>query len=437
MNNSMNNKTHTSHIKFLPLKGVGGSLWLFLELIVITIVAWVVIDPAVVNLYYRSLPIGCDLDRLVYLRVDRTHDCDVFPGEHISKLNNQLKTIDGVETTCYGNDPTIGRYNSYESICYEKDTIHVWTKTIMPDCNFYETYGIEPLPGSPSAEELSKLKADSKQIVLSETVAKATFGTTEGIVGRRIKRIVYREEPIEMTVAGVVKDIRGTLYNSERSYIYCPDETNYVRTSIVLRLKKGVNPTRFIEEQLHEIQQAAYAEQVRVIEIKPYREYAYHEEELTEEKNPQKVNMSLALAAFFILNLSLAVIGTVWLQAKRRTEECGVRRAYGATKPRLLFSFLTEGFLMATIAVVIGCVIFLNYAHSDYGVYESYEEFNMYHKMDNIIPSDQTWADHFWPHFLIVSGVVYLIILCTVLIGTAIPALKIINTRITEALREE
>jgi hypothetical protein len=40
-------------------------------------------------------------------------------------------------------------------------------------------------------------------------------------------------------------------------------------------------------------------------------------------------------------------------------------------------------------------------------------------------------------HFLIISAVVYLIILCTVLIGTAIPAVKIIGARITHALRDE
>ena len=51
--------------------------------------------------------------------------------------------------------------------------------------------------------------------------------------------------------------------------------------------------------------------------------------------------------------------------------------------------------------------------------------------------SDRTWVEHFMPHFLIVSGVVYLIILCTVLIGTAIPALKIIGTKVTDALRDE
>ena len=51
--------------------------------------------------------------------------------------------------------------------------------------------------------------------------------------------------------------------------------------------------------------------------------------------------------------------------------------------------------------------------------------------------SDQTWVDYFWPHFLIVSACVYIIILCTVLIGTTIPALKINNTKVTDALRDE
>ena len=59
--------------------------------------------------------------------------------------------------------------------------------------------------------------------------------------------------------------------------------------------------------------------------------------------------------------------------------------------------------------------------------------------MNNIIdvPTDKTWVDYFWPHFLVVSSVVYIIILCTVLIGTAIPAVKIIGSKITNALRDE
>jgi len=49
---------------------------------------------------------------------------------------------------------------------------------------------------------------------------------------------------------------------------------------------------------------------------------------------------------------------------------------------------------------------------------------------------DPTWVADKPLHFLIISAV-YIIIQCTVLIGTAIPAVKIVCARITEALREE
>ena len=54
-----------------------------------------------------------------------------------------------------------------------------------------------------------------------------------------------------------------------------------------------------------------------------------------------------------------------------------------------------------------------------------------------MLSTDKIWVDYFWPHFLVVSSVVYIIILCTVLIGTAIPAVKIIGSKITNALRDE
>jgi ABC-type lipoprotein release transport system permease subunit len=152
----------------------------------------------------------------------------------------------------------------------------------------------------------------------------------------------------------------------------------------------------------------------------------------------QEVNRSLALALFFLVNLILAVIGTVWLHAKRRTEECGVCRAFGATKLRLLFNFLWKNVVLTTAAVIIGCAIYLNYAHSGIQEYdgEVYYE-TLYSIRDVSLLADKTWVDYFWSHFLVVSAVVYLVLIVTVIIGTAIPAVKIIRTKITEALREE
>ena len=152
----------------------------------------------------------------------------------------------------------------------------------------------------------------------------------------------------------------------------------------------------------------------------------------------QEVNRKLMLALFFLVNLMLAVIGTVWLHAKRRTEECGVHRAFGATKLHLLLGFLWRNALLGTAAVIVGLIIYLNYAHSSLHVGENGEYCETFFTIQNYaLSSDKTWVDYFWPHFLVVSVIVYLIILCAVLIATAIPAWRICRSEITEALKDE
>lgn len=439
----MNTKEHTLHFKF-PWSG---SVWLFLELIVITVVAWVVIDPAVVNLYYMNQPVGYDSDRLVLTEIKRIYNSDGTGSanameqmnEYLPRLVEKLKATDDIENVYGYENPYSAlshRYGGLRLICRENDTIGVSSVTFVDGQHFFETYGLKPLPGSPSAEELSELQQKSRQVVLSESAAKAIFATTEGVVGRNITEPGQGENtPEPMTVAGVVEDVQHVRFGSTHSTLYSPRQPDYYTKYLILRLKKGVRPARYVAEHASDVMNLAKTPFMRISKIMPYEESLLADD--LQEGLPQETNMNLALALFFLANLSLAVIGTVWLQAKRRTEECGVRRAFGATRLRLLLSFLAEGALMATVAVVIGCVIYLNYAYSGYETQGGLESFKMYTSQLNMPPlSDLTWVDHFWPHFLIVSAVVYIIILCTVLIGTAIPALKIINTRITNSLRE-
>lgn len=419
-----------------------------MELVVITVVAWVVIDPAVVNLYYMNQPVGYDSDRLVYAEVKLIYNRDGIGSynaiermnEYLPRLMKKLKATDEVENVYGYENPYSAISSSYSSqrlICREHDTIGVSNVKFIEGLHFFETYGLKPIPGSPSAEELSKMNNKSRQVVLSESAAKAIFGTVEDIVGRSISEPGQGENtPEPMTVAGVVEDVQHVRFGSTHSTLYSPSLPDYCPCFLILRLRKGVKPEKYVEEHAHDVMNLAKMPFMRISTIMPYEEFL-HKDDLREGL-PQETNMHLALALFFLINLSLAVIGTVWLQAKRRTEECGVRRAYGATRSRLLFSFLAEGALMTTIAVIIGCIIYLNYAYSGYETRGGLETFNMYTSQLNMPPlSDLTWVDHFWPHFLIVSACVYIITLCTVLIGTTIPALKIINTKVTDALRDE
>ncbi len=421
--------------------------WLFLELVIITVVAWAVFDPAVVNLYYRSLPLGYDSSQLLYAETEVNGSWNKVvdgvpqdPYEMTEKrrdqILHQLTSVEGVESA-YLYEQEFGAVGysrpAFNECVVGGDTLYLAVINFCSGAHFFETYGLKPLPGSPSAAELSRLSYQDQQVVLTRSGAIALFGTAD-VVGRRLT-ICY-DPAYEATVAGVVEDFRMSVSNTIRSMIIKPQKTQYTNCRYVIRLEKGLNAQHFVEEHGQELIRSGQTGFSRISRLTTFDEYLQRLE--LDDGRTQEVNRSLALALFFLVNLMLAVIGTVWLHAKRRTEECGVRRAFGATRGRLLFDFLWRNALLATAAVAVGLVIYLNYAHSGIQVYngEEYCE-TLYTIYGTILPMDKAWPEHFWPHFLTVSAIVYLIILCTVLIGTAIPALKIIGTRITTALRDE
>ena len=431
----------------LPWGGVGGGL-LFLELVIITVVAWAVFDPAVVNLYYRSLPLGYDSSQLLYAETEVNGSWSELvdgvpqdPCEMTEKRRDQilrqLTSVEGVESAyLYEQDYGAMGYSrpSFRECVAGGDTLYLASINFSSDAHFFETYGLKPLPGSPSAAELSRLSYQEQQVVLTRSGAIALFGTAD-VVGRRLT-ISSSDPAIEATVAGVVEDFRMSVSNTVRSIIIKPQKPQYTTCRYVIRLKKGLNAHRFVEEHGKELIGSGQMGFSRISRIMTFDEYLQRLE--LDDGRTQEVNRSLALALFFLVNLMLAVIGTVWLHAKRRTEECGVRRAFGATRGRLFLDFLWRNALLATAAVVVGLIIYLNYAHSGIQAFNGEEYYETLYTIDAaILPTDKAWPEHFWPHFLVVSAVVYVIILCTVLVGTAIPALKIVGTRLTEALRDE
>ena len=437
--------------------------WLFLELVIITIAAWVVFEPAIVNLYYRYLPLGYDADRLLYVESEKNpwdnkpeEDDSGSPYDRLVKQENQtarqLKAIEGAASVYsdVSSASDIGHsWSVFRKCCVGTDTLALTNVSFVPDAQFFETYGLKPLPGSPKAEELSHITMQEQKVVLTRSGAMALFGTPD-VVGRQltISPNLVEEMAVAMgnntvnfgtfydvTVAGVVEDFRKSLPATLHAIIIMPREHTFSGQHII-RLKPGINAHRFIEERGHEIMQAGKRNSQHISRMMTFDDHLQQME--LDTGRTQEVNRKLMLALFFLVNLMLAVIGTVWLHAKRRTEECGVRRAFGATRWRVFFDFLWRNALLATAAVIIGCIIYLNYAHSGIQEYDGGEYYEtLYTIQGAMLSTDKTWVDYFWPHFFVVSAVVYIIILCTVLIGTAIPAMKIIGSKITNALRDE
>ena len=140
-------------------------------------------------------------------------------------------------------------------------------------------------------------------------------------------------------------------------------------------------------------------------------------------------NLHFFVAALFLVNLIIGVVGCVWLQTGKRVQEIGVLRSYGARRRNIVRMLIGESAVLATAAFIIGDLIYLQYALKE-GLSDGVEN-NAYY-----IPAE-TWITDFGEHFAIISAIVYAIILICAVIGTYFPARHVSRIEPVDALRDE
>ena len=428
------------------------NVWLLAELVLVCFVAWKQLDPIAVRMYYRSLPQGIDSARLVVAHTAPTDtrwyesdNVDRVFRQKINVLKRKLQAINEVEQVCilYPIQGLLAPRNMFShsvdnvgaQYIYGDDSVRVYETGYMKNEHFFETYGIHAAEGSPTAEELSK---SDEGVVISRSLAERLYGSAKAAIGKEIDhRVISAYDKIDDWVSssyiqGVVEDVHvsDTSFDTWRVYWGTPDcPLVYAHSQLVIRLKPDVDVRRFVEEQNFRLQQFT-SEGLAIVSFTPYEDIATSKNQFASPMLSYDFNLSVATALFFLINLCLGVIGTFWMQTKRRTEESGIMRAFGATRGRIMGMFLAEGFVLTTLSMIITSILYLNYVKTGLG------SLCINPQLPQCQP-DPTWVADKPLHFCILAGIVYVIICIVVSIGIAIPAWNIVRTKVVKALRDE
>ncbi|MDO4201292.1 MAG: ABC transporter permease [Bacteroidales bacterium] len=424
------------------------NVWLLAELVLVCFVAWKQLDPIAVRMYYKSLPKGFDCERLVVAQTSIT-DIRWFEGDNADRvldqktriLKQKLQASDEVEQVCilsqlYGllaprNMFSHSVDNEGNLYAYGDDTVHVYENLYLKNEHFFETYGIHAAEGSPSVEELSKL---DHGIVISRSLAERLFGSAKAAIGKDITHSFFIEEEwvTSYRICGVVEDVHVSEISFDTWQRYVPTTDNplrYVHSQLLIRLRPDVNVRRFVEEQNFRLRQFA-TDGLAIVSFTPYEDLTTSKNQFASPMLSYDFNLAVTTALFFLINLCLGVIGTFGMQTKRRTEESGIMRAFGATRGRIMGMFLAEGFVLTTLSMIITSILYLNYVKTGLG------ELCINPQLPQCQP-DPTWVADKPLHFCILAGIVYVIICIVVSIGIAIPAWNIVRTKVVKALRDE
>ena len=435
------------------------NVWLFAELVVVCFVAWTQIDPIAVRLFYQNQPAGFDIDRLVVAdaRLYKTmgqniydHDGDEYYQQmseqftrEMKQLKQHLLELDEVAYVSFL-DAIEGypRMNkSYTDIPLPNDTITVPWCYFDIGQDFFETFGIQPLPGSPSQHRLSMNSGGGQSLILTRSLAERIYGSAEAAIGKNLDSgwtyvVEGNKTSIIYTILGVVEDVGARTDEYSTWMAFSPNgwfSNNQQKARLVIRLKPEVNMQRFVEEQTYRTGELA-SEHYVICEFFPYVDAAKNIDSVHgadfNAQSDYDFNLSVATTIFFLINLCLGVIGTFWMQTQRRTEESGIMRAFGATKRRIMGMFLAEGFVLTTLSMFITSILYLNYVKTGLG------SLCINPQLPQCQP-DPTWVADKPLHFCILAGIVYVIICIVVSIGIAIPAWNIVRTKVVKALRDE
>ena len=414
--------------------------WLLAELILVSIVSWIILDPVVVVTHDRNIPLGYDADRLCFVSLstlqpqapgydEQAEDSAVVINSYLN-LVRLVENYTGVESAtpvlgfCYPNS----QGNSNSQLRAEGDTLDlsVMAMHFLPHTRFFETYGFRPGRGM-TPEQLSDYNYTQNDIVLTENAVERLFHTKD-VHG---KRCWYRQgsDTTYLAVTGAVGTFKTYSEWRPVAVQFIPllsidMEDTAEDARILLRLKEGVSMQRFLHEFKPWMVKELRAGNLFARSVQSY-------DKLIEDGEAGGATAiyrrNLAMAAFFLINLCLGVIGTFWLQTRTRREEVGVILSFGGTPGYIVRLLLGEGVVLTFIAVLTGCLLYLQYA-----LKEGLEKGSGW-----IDSTEIYWVTDFAQHFLIVSFIVFFIMLVVVLAGIYIPARKISRIPPTEALRDE
>lgn len=416
--------------------------WLFIELIIVTIVTWVIIDPVVVTVSDKMLPLGYDEDRLFYITLaEHPSDSPLYKEtennnesriSHIEHIIRKLKAIDEIESVAVISKPLnfVGIIEHYSCGDIQIDTLnkHILSDSYEINKNILSTIGVEVAEGSPSIEELENMSFGYYDVILTETADRYYFPDHRGVNEKYlIAKRQNSDYELKYKVVGIIKDIR--LVNTDRNTAYVIHNYNPrdVASNFIVRLKDGINTSEYVKDNRENLRNTAASGNYFVWDIISVSE-SNKEREAGQGLTASR-NLRISLALLFLINLILGVIGTVWLQTRRRISEIGIYRTFGALKIDVRSMLIGENLVLSIAAVVIGLLLYFQYALKE-GLFDSV-------KYPDGYIQNYSWVADFAPHFAIVSAIVAAIILICVLIGTYIPSHKASDIEPVDALRDE
>ncbi len=233
---------------------------------------------------------------------------------------------------------------------------------VKTQSSYFEILPYRWLAGS----RISALK-EPNQVVLTRKKAEAYFPrlTPDEILGRKIDYQFF-EDSASATVVGVVDDLDFPSSFVAQDFISLQKKDDGVWSNtnssdqLFLLLEKNADP-KTVEKTINDLSDKNSKadlekwKMTRSLSLQPLAEVHFDSnyESHIRTANPKVLTALGWIAAFLLLLASINYVNLSTAQIPMRSREIGVRKTLGSSRRSIIFSFLTETFLISAMAVLV------------------------------------------------------------------------------------
>ena len=397
------------------------NLWLALELLVVSVVMWYVVD----YLYTRAAtylePRGFNIEHcyLIELGELTPKGPDYTPDKSrddthadIAELVERLRRRPEVEAVSLSqNSYPYNGSNSSGEVRYDTLQSPGWTIRRMVTPDFVRVFRYQGTRGE-TPEQLAEMLERGEFLASDNLYRKYDRKLTE-FVGKRFQ--LFGDTTKTYQLGAALQNVRYHDYDQARSsYCFLAKQSfYYVGLELCVRVREGQD-NNFITKLKEDSESQFRIDNLFISEIRSFHDIRRNfQQAWTNDIRNYVMGMG-----FLLLNIFLGLLGTFWFRTQQRRSEIALHKAHGATDGAIFRRLLSEGLLLLAVVTPIALVIDWNLAHLE-------------------LNSWRNGTTLEWDRLLLCAGISFVLMALMIAIGIGIPARKAMKVQPAEALHDE
>ena len=401
------------------------NLWLAIELLLVSVVMWWVID----NLYCIGAtyfePRGFNVDHCYLIEMghltEKSPDFQEKPYQEkmddILELANRLRQRPEIEAVSLSqNSYPYNGSNSWTSIRLVDDTLEAGGSLILRNVSpdFVKVFRYEGANGETS-EQLAEM-LERGEMIASDNVFTYAYKRPlpmTNYVGRRF--YWQNDTTFSLQLGASMKVVRYSDFQAARtSRSILLKRTMWAEDAELCVRVRADQDVDFIERLKADSEKQFRVGNIYISNIRSFKDIRRNFQQF----QYNGVRDAITTVVFLLVNIFLGLLGTFWFRTQQRKGEIALHKAHGATNGMVFTRLLSEGWLLLLIITPIALIIDFNLA---------YAELNAWRNGTTLE----------WDRLLFCGGISFALIALMIAIGIGIPARKAMKIDPAEARHNE